>query len=269
MKNIAFFITHKTLGLEHARACFYGMSKQNYSGKKFEVLYLYNSHQDELSNETLLDLYSEYDLQHHFNEVVVFNYDNNTHKSLGADINTINNYLLNHYSHNDRVLVLKSDCVLSKNYFNEILNIPKDSIMLYTAPFICAKERVTDKEIFEYASRDKFIPSDDITFMVEDQTGNYNVELHKGRPDGLKVDSEQIKFTSCYVYTDFSCHFYSLALIPQMQITFESWGGVKFYSMSNYLYVTDNNFVIHKYHDIVSTNRATKREGPVESWLTS
>ncbi len=266
MKHICFFITHKTLNREHADATFRSISTQN-KNCVFDELYIYNSHSDELSNEIVLELYHKYNLSTFFKQVKIFPYVQDTHKSLGADVATIKSFSLNNFTPLDRILLLKSDCVLSKNFFNDVFNLPQNREVFFTAPFVCAKERIPDDEIFEYALRDKFIESDDITFFVEDQTNSSNNDFHK-RP-GISVTDEQIRFTSCRVNTDFSCHLISVSLLNNIIIEYQSWGGVKFYNLVNQYIGTDNSFVIHKYHDIKSENRASDREGPVESWLKS
>jgi hypothetical protein len=267
MKNIVFFITHKTLGVEHAKASFLSLSRQEPISKKFDALYIYNSHENELSNDLLISFYTTFNLDRYFKEIKIFNYNVLTHKSLGADITAIKDYVKHNYAAHDRVLLLKSDCILSKNYFQDIFSLPVDKPVYFVAPFICAKERISDVEIFEYATRDLYIPSDDITFFVEDQTNSRNNDF-VNRP-GVNVTDEQIKFTSCYVITDFSCHFISINLLDNIIIEFQSWGGAKFYYLTNYFIGTDRSFVIHKYHDIISENRSTDREGPVVSWLKS
>lgn len=267
MKNIIFFITHKTLNIEHAEACFYSLSKQENVLFKFNSLYIYNTHQDELSNDILLNLYKKYNLDKFFEEIKLFDYNLNTEKALGADILTIRNYVTQNYVQEDRVLLLKSDCLLSKNYFNDILSLPVDIPAYFVAPFICAKERISDTEIFEYISRDSYIASDDITFFVEDQVGSNNNDFFNR--SGVNVTDFDIKFTSCYVIRDFSCHFLSVGLFDFVNIAVQSWGGVNFSALFNYFTGTNKSFVVHKYHGIVSENRITDREGPVVSWLKS
>lgn len=268
MKRIVFFITHKTLSEEHANATFWSMSNQVVnSTEKFDCLYIYNTHQDELTNSFLFQLYEKYNLSRFFKELKVFDYDNSTPKALGADIANIGNYVLKNYSNEDRVLLLKSDCVLSKNYFDDLLKIENNKEIYFVAPFICAKERITDEEIFEYANRNTFVASDDITFFVEDQTNSSNNDFTNRK--GVSVTDEQIRFTSCYVIGDFSCHYITSSLLPKMMVQLQSWGGVKFYNLTSYFVGTDRSFVIHKFHSIISENRSTDREGPVKEWLSS
>ena len=268
MRNLVFFITHKTLPLTHADAVFYSISKQAVrDGKKFDVLYLYNTHSDELPNEELLSLYEKYDLQRFFGEVKIFPYDNNTHKSVGGDVEAIRNYAIANYAPEDRFLMLKSDSVISKNYFDDILHLDPNRPVYFVAPFINAKERVTDAEIFEYVARDQYVKSDEITFFVEDTESHLPTDFQT-RP-GCTVTDPQFKFTSCYVCHDFSAHFLSVSLARLIRINKQSWGGVSFRPLMSNLIKTDRSFVVHKYHDIVSENRDRDREGPAPIWLRS
>jgi len=266
MKNIIFFMTHKTLTLDHAKATFYSISKQN-TDKKFDILYLYNTHQDEISNDVLLNLYSEYGLDRFIKEVKIFDYNPFTPKTLGNDLDSIIKYCVETYENQDRILFLKSDIVLSKNYFDDALNVPNGQLVYYTSPFICAKARISDAEIFEYADRDTYIQSDDITFFVEDQYGSPNNDFNN-RP-GVSITDEQIKFTSCYVIFNFTCHMISVELLKSVNLDCSSWGGATFTALYQNFVGTNRSFAIHKFHGIISENRATDREGPVKDWLYS
>lgn len=46
-------------------------------------------------------------------------------------------------------------------------------------------------------------------------------------------------------------------------------GGVLLINLIPYFCETTNCFTIYKYHDILSDNRNTNREGPVHEWLNS
>jgi hypothetical protein len=262
--NIIFFITHKTLGKEHAEMVFRSMSMQQ-TKKKFDLMVVYNSHQEELPNTELLSLFLKYNLDRVIEDVVLFDYDASTHKSLGADIAAIRDYCRSAFQEEDRVLLLKSDCCLSKNYFDVILSLEPGSIH-FVAPFVCAKKRVPDDIIVDYLSREAFIRSDDITFFVEDthQSGDNDFANRN-----VSATDESILFTSCTVTRDFSCHFISVDLLDSICVRLQSWGGCNFGGLDPYLRQSEQCFVVHKYHSIVSENRSMDREGPVEIWLTS
>ena len=133
MKTVLFFITHKTLGEEHARATFYSIQKQSGSDM-FDEMYIYNSHQEELSNEFLLELCGEYNISSKVRDIKVFPYQQETNKSLGADYVAIMEFCKHNYDKKDRILILKSDCVLSKNYFKDLFSIPEDLKVFFVAP---------------------------------------------------------------------------------------------------------------------------------------
>jgi DUF2075 family protein len=266
MKNIIFFITHKTLGVDHMVCSLQSLANQdNKSGKKFDIMYIYNTQPDELPNQIILNYCNYVGLDKHIKEIVIFSYDLETPKKLSSDIRTICDFAADNFEPDDRILLLKSDSMLSKNYFDDILSLG-DGLVYFVAPWICAKARVTNDELFDYCKRDKYISSDDITFFVEDQTNSGNNDF-KNRP-GVSVLDEEIKFTSCYVIGDFSCHFMSViltrAIIYDEGLT---WGGVKFYNIMGYHVGTDRSFVVHKFHSIISENRSCDREGPVKMWL--
>lgn len=266
MKHISFFNTHKTLGHEHCDLVFKSIAGQT-TKQKFDKLYIYNSHEHELPNESIFVLYMMYGLDRFFDEVEIFPYDKSTDKSLGGDVEAIKNYCAQKYADNDRVLIHKSDCLLSANYFDDIFNLPPSIPIYFTAPFFCAKKRVPNDEILEYVKRKTCTFSDEETFFVENRYRNIDNDFHK-RP-GITVTDQQIKYTSCTVIRDFSCHLISNCLMPRLNIRKSSWGGVDLSALEPFYVGTERSFVMHKFHDIVSENRATDREGLVVDWLNS
>lgn len=266
LRNIVFFITHKTLSLELAELSLSSLSKQN-DGCVLDKLYIFNTHESELSNDTILGLVDKYNLQRFFKDVVCFPHDVNHITTLAGMVKSIKQYCLEHYNREDRILLLKSDCLLSKNYFQDMVDLPQTDMIYFCAPFICAKKRIPNDEIIEYVARDTFIRSDDITFFVEDQERTTNNDFHN-RPH-IDLESEQIKFTSCYVIRDFTCHFFSVGLFDRISLVEQSWGGVNFHHLVPFFHETDRSFVVHKFHSVISENRSTDREGPVKAWLES
>lgn len=267
MKNIIYFITYRTLGIEHARAVLTSLSNQVVSDQsRFDVMYIYNTHQDELLNSDIMALCDELKLHNHIASIEEFNYDLNTPKTLAGDVNAVCAHARALYSPDDRMLILKSDTLLSKNYFDDVLHLPPGPVF-FTNAFVCAKARIPDSELFEYASRDRFVRSDDITFFVEDHMQSNNNDFHM-RP-GVSVTDESIHFTACTVIRDFSCHFVTIGLTPLFSMVSQSWGGVNCSMLIPYWRTSDRSFTLHKFHDIKSENRSTGREGPVVDWLSS
>lgn len=263
-------MTHKTLPLPFADCVFKSISLQAMrDDKQFEVLYLYNTHSADLSNESLIELFEKYDLKRFFKEVKVFPYDENTTKTVSADVHAIGEFVRANYAPEDRYFMHKSDCLLSKNFLDDILHLEEDKLIYYSTPFINAKERVSNEDIFEYCTRDSWIKSDDITFFVEDMDSNAPTDFQT-RP-GCNVTDPQFKFTSCYgIRNGFSTHFVSVGLSDRIQLQNNlTWGGVEWHDLIPNFVGTNRCFLVHKYHDIVSENRATDREGPAPIWLKS
>lgn len=266
MKNILFFITHKTLNSEHCELTFTSISNQINNVNFFDVFYIYNTHNDELSNQTIINIYNKYNLGNYFKNYKIFDYDKNTPKTLGADIKTIIDYVSINYNKKDRILFLKSDMLLSKNYFDELNLLNRNDLVYFTSPVVNSKQRVSNNEILEYILRPRFIKSDDITFFVEDEYQSSDNDFNNRN---IKITDNSIKFISCRVIRDWSCHFISIELLNNLIITSQSWGGINLQNLEKYLVKTNNCFTLHKYHNIVSDNRSSIREGPVETWLTS
>ena len=265
MEKIIFFITHKTLDYYNADLCFKALSLQQ-TDSKFDKMYIYNSHEEELSNNDILYLFENYELNRFINQVEIFNYDKKTDKTLGADINVISDYFCVNYNGSDKILFLKSDILLSVNYFDILDSYNETNELYFTAPFILAKKRIDDDKIFNYLKRENYIGSDDITFFVEDQTGSKNNDLNNR---DISIFTEQIEFISCEVIKDFSCHYLTKNIINKLKIKNQSWGGINFSDLKKYYIGSDKCFVIHKYHDIISDNRTTDREGIVHRWMNS
>lgn len=136
----------------------------------------------------------------------------------------------------------------------------------FVAPFVCAKKRVDDDKIAQYLLRESFIRSDDMTFFVEDSSQSSDNDFNRR---AQLITDKDILFTACTVTRDFSCHFISVALLDDIMIATQSWGGCNFTNLTSNLIQSDKCFVVHKYHDIISSNRISSREGPVEGWFIS
>ena len=264
-------MTHKTLPLNYADCAFKSMSLQAMrDDKQFDELWLYNTWPNELTNESLIELYEQYDLKRFFkNGVHVFPYDNNTPKTVPGDVGAVCAFARERFAPEDRIFMYKSDCILSKNFFDEFLHIPEGKLIYFSTPFINGKARVTDEELLEYASREEFIQSDDITFFVEDMEQHMPNDFTR-RPGTHPMDA-QFKFTSCYGIRDgFSSHGVSVGLSHKINLFPQaSWGGIRWDALIPNFVGTNRCFLVHKYHGIKSENRATDREGPAEAWLNS
>ena len=267
MNNVMFFITHATLDIEHTNCVFKSISEQSQNGIVFDTLYIYNTHQHELSNNMILRSFYTHNLDRQFDNVKLFDYDVHTPKKLVADIDVIRHFCFENYLSDDRVLILKSDTCVSKNFFKELSGITQSPAAFF-APYVCAKKRVTKEEILEYCKRETFTESDDVTFFTEDENGIADSDFIK-RPN-MAVTDEQIKFFACRVIkVGFSSIFCDVGLLGGIHLEDTDWGGTNFHALLPYYVRAKDSFIVHMYHDVVSENRNADREGPVGSWLNS
>ncbi len=109
--RICYFNTHATLGEKHADICFNSLANQSVD-YRFDVMYIYNTHPDELPNNKLLSLIDKYRLRHHFDKIEIL--PKSDGKTLGQDML----YLTSHCAEveAERVLMLKSGYGVSTNF---------------------------------------------------------------------------------------------------------------------------------------------------------
>lgn len=252
-KRILVFITHATLSENHADMCLKHLCESR-NPMVFDTMFVYNSHQDELSNQRIMELCLKNGINSITREVSFLSYDNNSPKTLSADFTNIVSFLRSTYAPTDTVFIVKSDIMVSVNLLNELGSI-EGSQFVVTPPFVLAKQRISDEEIFNYTRRECFVRSDDITFFNEDEDGS-NDNDH-----GIKdIYDEKIDFISCTVKSDFSSHYMTLNMVDYVVCANKSWGGLNFNNCRQYWRET-RGFVVHKYHGIKSVNHTKDRVG--------
>jgi len=264
--KILVFITHHTLSEDHARMTLGSLSR-SINPMKFNRMYIYNTHQDELSNDLLLKLTDEYNLSSFIDDIKLFPGSYPVNKTLASDIMAIQLYCTSTYKLTDAVWLLKSDCVVSSQLVNEMNKTNNLESFVLTPPFICAKKRVTNDEILEYCEKKYVVLSDHETFFNEDAYGTPENDF-RNRP-GESPKDPNIKFISCTVKRDFSCHYLTLDNLNKVSKREQSWGGCWFQNVSDKWIGTYRGFVVHKYHGIQSVNRSAPREGTIEEYLLS
>lgn len=264
--KIIFFITHHTLTETHARMTLSSLGRSN-DPMKFDRMYIYNTHPEEISNDLLLKMTEEYGLSSFITEILLFPGPYPVNKTLASDIMAIEAYCRPKYKLNDAVWLLKSDCVVSVNLANELKKVDSLISFVLTPPFICAKKRVTDEEIMEYCKKPLAVLSDHETFFNEDAYGTPENDF-RNRP-GESPKDFNIKYIACTVKRDFSCHYLTIDNLMMMSKREQNWGGCWFQNVSDKWIGTYRGFVVHKYHDIVSASRPKPREGTIEEYLLS
>ena len=286
--RICYFNTHATLGEKHADICFNSLAEQSVD-YKFDVMYIYNTHPQTLSNEKLLALITKYRLRHHFDKIEIL--PKSDGKTLGQDML----YLTSHCSEAkpERVLMLKSDYGISVNFMRAMDAI--DSVtdsntrFIFTPPTANAKEYVEKPEIMEYLQRPEFVPADDITFYFGSDyadslgTAEHSVrvlaDIWHGDPEALgkalrgdftTPTDPRARFVSHTVRSDFNCHymdgdtFGNLSFEgsdPNRTWNLSFWGIQAAQRHQGIPFIDAHGaFVAHIFHSIVGPNRKDQRE---------
>lgn len=230
MKKILFFMTHSTLTLNHADICLKSLSL-SCDPIYFDSMYIYNTHQNELSNETIHKMCESYKLYDFIEKIVDFPKDISGSKTLGSDIKNIFDFCKKMYDNEDHIFLLKSDCMISKNLLKEIGEIIKNkSQFIITPSFINAKARLSDEQILTYIKRETCVLSDDITFLIEGDA----LTPMKDERTNISPHSNSIQFISCTGKSDYSCHYLTVDLCSKVNIKNASWGGVNFDAVRDY-----------------------------------
>ena len=265
--RILIFITHATLEYEHAEMTFRSL-RNSTDPVEFDELLIYNAHPEELSNNDLLEL-SEAPELGYIKSRTIFPYDPNTPKCLGADLAALQQYCAAKYLPTDHILLLKSDCLLSTNFLNELTKFPLEDPQefIFVAPLLNAKKSVTNEEITEHIKLPYAILSSEDTFYMEDETRTVDNDF-RNRP-GVKPDDPVIKYISCECKRDWSCHYLPVSVFQRVALKQQDWGGSSFEHLSHLWIGSYKAFVIHKYHSIVSENRQTERPGEWGNWLSA
>jgi hypothetical protein len=224
-KLVVFFIVHKTLSLKHIRNSLLSIASQDYFPNQFiDEFIIYNSNQQEFSNSLIFEILNDLGLNRKFSRISEFPYHQRTKKTLVTDISEIRSWSYKNLGAQDNIFLLKSDIFLSRNYFSEIkeyLNIPKP--IYFVSPFVLSKSSVKIDEIVEY-SKSKFRKSDEVTFFSESSDPSILSDFELGRQ--VKITDKAIKFISCTVKWDFSCHLLTNALFRFVIIRDTDWGGL-------------------------------------------
>lgn len=281
--KICYFNTHATLDKKHADICFNSLANQSVD-YKFDIMYIYNTHPQELPNNTLLNLIDKYRLRHHFDKIEILSKSDG--KTLGQDML----YLTSHCKeiNPSRVLMLKSDYGVSHNFMKglELIDASTVEQFIFTAPTANAKEFVEKPEIMEYLTRQEFVPSDKITWYFgsdyEDSLGTHEFRYLKdvwhGDPEDLgialrnhaKPTDPRVRFVAHSVRSDFNCHYFDGKTFseidfqgsnPERTWNLSFWGIQAAQRIQNIPFVdTPGAFVVHLFHSIVGPNREDPRE---------
>ena len=303
MTRSVYFITHSSLDYKHARLCLMSLASQNFDDL-WDNLFVYNTHQEELPNSDLFSLIEQLGIQRKFRNVQEVAYDPSSRKTNLQDFMNLIDHCRAHVPliSNSYLLYLKSDYILSSNFFDGLKKFDCESNFIFSAMIENAKEFVEEKELFERASRDSFTLVDDVTYYAgsdfrddhphsggppeQNTVTSYRLlehwNKHKGwfdsggydrmkrGPDGvLSPIDPKIRFVSHACRGDVNVHYMDAATFAHVSSdgsahhTWGYWQGWnKLIESGTKVLNTPESFAIHVFHDIVSKNRAEPRNDP-------
>lgn len=278
--NNCIFTTHHTLDEKHAEMSIRSLFDQT-ERLVWDNFVVYNTHEDELSNDFIVNLLIPYINSGLIENASVFEYKSGMYpKTLTQD--TINHFdiiLGNEIYRPGKTLLLKSDYCVSRN-FNETMRKMKVSNNIWSLPIYNAKEKVSDDEVLELLKMDVFKP----VFEGVYYRGGTNHPHTPGTMDnpylemtfdGSKDTDPSVRFVSHNIQNDYNLHVFTNDTIricsqicKQVYNPNSTWGGA--HDLFNVAWnqagiereTLIDAFGVHMYHGIISPNRTQDRTDP-------
>jgi hypothetical protein len=270
--NNCIFSTHATLNITHANRCLFSLLSLQTEPVAWDNFIIYNSHAGELSNDSILNILSEYleTSQSTIDNILIFPYDEcDLKKTLTQDLTVWFKLLVdNKFNVPGKTLFLKSDYMLSKN-FNEIFNKTNKTNYIWSLPIYNAKQKVSYADILNKLNQPAFIPIDTDTYYRGGS--NYPITPKEEISPNNEMDyHESIKFVSHNIVHDYNLHVFSndvLELantVTGVMYKDATWGGcIELFRALNskgIKYLPEiRAYGVHMYHDIISKNRTQDR----------
>ena len=273
--NNCIFVTHATLYEKHADWCLQALFDQT-EDIEWENFIVYNTHEEELSNEIILDLIKKHDTKSYIKNIFIFPYKSDLfEKTLTQDIKNWFAILVeNGFNQEGKTLFLKSDYCVSNN-FNEIFKQQPNNDFQWSLPIHNAKERLVYEDVKDKLKNNTFVPVDEKTYYRGGDNQSGITPRREISPNGEMEYHPSIDYVSHNFQNDFNLHVYGNNILKigynlldnlneyEYDLTC-SWGGVvDFYKIMHRRGVPHLNeikcFGIHMFHEIISPNRKLDR----------
>ena len=275
--NNLIFVTHATLYEEHADWCLDALLRKQTKPVSWDNFIVYNTHEDEVSNDFIVDLVKKYDVNGYVKDISIFPYDTELYKkTLNQDIKNWFTILVENDLHTElgKTVFLKSDYCVSNN-FNEIFNLQPDNDFQWSLPIYNAKERLKFEDVQDRLGLSTFIPVDEKTYYRGGDNRSGITPLEEVSPNGEMDYHPSIDYVSHNYQNDYNLHVYAnnvlrvgydlLHNIDKNAYNLNaSWGGAHnlFAGMLHFGVQHLNeirSFGVHMFHEIKSVNRADDR----------
>ena len=158
--NTCIFTTHTTLDLKHADYSLKALLSLQTHDISWDNFVIYNTHEHELSNESIINLIKKYDTKEYIKDILIFPYDPSVNKkNLLQDIRNWFDVGLSLELQNTpgKILWLKSDYCVSNN-FNKIFLEHNVSNCMWSLPTYGAKQKISYDTILTKLNLPEFTP---------------------------------------------------------------------------------------------------------------
>lgn len=273
--NTCIFTTHTTLDVIHADYSLRSLLQLQTEDVIWDNFIIYNTHENELPNDDIIELIKKYDTKKCVKNIFVFPYDQEKNKkNLVQDIRNWYDIglSLGLEKVEGKIVWLKSDYCVSNN-FNKIFNQHPTKNTMWSLPVYTAKEKITYDKILDKLHLSEFSPIDDETYYRGGDNPNNNLPKTELSPTGdMDYDASINYVSSNYVY-DFNLHVITndtlllgreIAYHPNVFNMDSTWGGCHnlFFALkqNNVNYSGEHRaYAIHMFHEVISENRNKDR----------
>lgn len=277
--NNVIWSTHNSLTIEHAKACFQSLLRDQTDDYRWDNFIVYNTHPDELPNSTIVELLNSYNERGFIQNIIVYPYDQTSLKTLIVDVKNQLQYAVDSGLHTTTgwTLLLKSEYRLSHN-FNEVLNQNTgETKKQWGLPIYNAKADITWNQgiINRRLSLPKWVPNDFESFCDRNEPLPETYPLvpvpapySHGVGDLNNIYNRSVNFISCWSPLDYNVHVFTNDVLTiandaaknSMDRDETSHGGaeglfIKMRSNGVPLLSEARAYAVHLFHDITFRNQ--------------
>lgn len=202
MNRDLFLYIHNPLDEKLLDRCLENLLQKQSESVTWNTLYLYNAG-TLIDTDKVVEKLQSMECKNFFCEdLVIIPFDENTPKSLSADLDVFSRYWFSVNEEPAQILLLKIDYALSKNFHKVVKSLDNQDDFLLSIPVYNCKEWVTKEDFDSVLAMDKYLPTGEGIYY---RGGNGKGE--EGQPfDELREDVKYISYNGSF---DFNCHYLS------------------------------------------------------------
>ena len=200
-KDILLYV-HNPLDEKLLDRCLESLIQKQSEDLSWNTLYLYNAGTI-IDNDLIIEKLQNIESKNFFCEdLVVVPFDENTPKSLSADLEYFSKFWNSVNEEPSQILFLKIDYSLSKNFHKVVKDLENHNDFLMSLPVYNCKEWVSENDFWSLLDSDQYLPTGNEIYYRGGDVGG-----EEGNPfDELR---EEVKFISYDGSFDYNCHYLS------------------------------------------------------------